>query len=232
MSKRKPLSIVINTLLGSALVLGASAASAYNAGDKILRVGVASVQPNDSSSELALDGSGISGSEAGVKSNEQLGITFTYMLSSDWGVEVLAATPFKHDIIANTGALGLGTVNAGSTKHLPPTFSLQYYPMDAASNIQPYVGIGVNYTKFFSEDVASDLEGVLGNGSLKLDDSIGLAFEAGIDYAINDKWQLNASVWYADIDTEATFKFDGGNTLKTDVSIDPLVSMISLSYRF
>lgn len=231
MTKRKSLVLAVAAIAGGAL-LGATSASAHEAGDLIVRAGIASVQPKDSSTELALNGSAIGGSEAGVGGNEQLGITFTYMLDNHFGLELLVATPFEHDISAQTGALGLGTVDAGSTKHLPPTLTLQYFPLDPSSKFQPYVGVGVNYTTFFEEDVAGDLQGVLGNGSLKLDDSFGLSAQVGVDYQITDKLLLNAAVRYIDIDTEATFSFDSGNELKTDVAIDPVVSMISLSYKF
>jgi len=81
-------------------------------------------------------------------------------------VGLLAVTPFDHDIKADLGAL---TVDAGSSKQLPPTLTLQYYPMDSASKFQPYV----EYTKFFSEDVDSELETTLGltGGDLELDGS-------------------------------------------------------------
>lgn len=56
-----------------------------------------------------------------VDSNTQLGATFVYMIDNNLGFEVLAATPFSHDISVN----GLGKI--GETKQLPPTFSVQYY---------------------------------------------------------------------------------------------------------
>ena len=34
----------------------------------------------------------------------------------------------------------------GSIKHLPPTLSVIYYPLDKTSAFQPYVGAGVNHT--------------------------------------------------------------------------------------
>ena len=85
-----------------------------------------------------------------------MGLTATYMFSDKFDVELLAATPFKHQITANGNELG-------ETKQLPPTLSLQYYPMGAGSAYQPYFGIDLNYTAFFDEK--SSL------GELKLDDS-------------------------------------------------------------
>jgi outer membrane protein len=69
-------------------------------------------------------------------------------------VDLLASTPVEHDLKADLGA---STVDAGSAKHLPPTVTLQYCPMDTASKFQPYVSVAVNYTKFFDED--EDVDG-------------------------------------------------------------------------
>ncbi len=206
-------------------------ALAHQKGDLIIRGGIANVDPDASSSALVLDGTAIGRSEADVEDNFQLGLTFTYMLSDNLGLQVLASTPFKHEITADTGDLGLGTIDAGETKHLPPTVSLHYFPMRPDSRWQPYFGAGINYTTFFQEDVDSELEGVLGRGDLTLDDSIGLSLQAGLDYRINENLMINFDLWYVDIDTDAEFEF-ANNRIRTDVDIDPFVYMVSIGWRF
>ena len=229
MGSQKINSLVAGSLLATGLVCGAGSTLAYEAGDIILRAGVASVQPDESSSALELNGTALGGTSAGVDGDEQLGLTGTYMLTSNIGLGLLAATPFEHDIKAN----GLG-IDAGDTKQLPPTLTLQYFPMESSSTFQPYVGIGVNYTAFFDEGVDSALETALSEsgGDLELDDSIGLAAQIGFDYSVDEHWLLNATVWYIDIDTEADFKFDGGTRIKADVDIDPWVYMVGVGYKF
>ncbi|MEL6301668.1 MAG: OmpW family outer membrane protein [Pseudomonadota bacterium] len=215
---------------GVMLALG-STAVAYEPGTWFIRGGVANVSPDASSSALVLDGTAIGASSADVEDNTQLGLTFGYMLTDHWAIEVLASTPFTHEITADTGALGLGTIDAGETTHLPPTVSLQYWFADSSSTFQPYVGAGLNYTLFFDEDVDAQLEGVLGPGDLSLDASLGLALQAGFDYALTDKLALNVGVWWVDIDTDAKFNF-AANQLTTEVEIDPLVYSVSLGWRF
>ncbi|WP_045371056.1 outer membrane protein OmpW [Vibrio campbellii] len=193
---------------------------AHSEGDFILRVGAASVVPNDSSDKI-LD----SQYELEVNSDTQLGLTFGYMFTDNISLEVLAATPFSHDI--STDLVGK---DIGSTKHLPPTVMVQYYFGDAQSKFRPYVGAGLNYTIFFDEGFNGTGKGA-GLSDLKLDDSFGLAANVGVDYMINDKWFLNASAWYANIETEATYKA-GGVKQKTDVEINPWVFMISGGYKF
>ncbi len=204
---------------------------AHEQGSFLVRAGIANVDPDTSSSALILDGTAIGASAADVDDNTQLGLTFAYMLTDHIAVEVLASTPFKHDISASTGVLGLGEIDAGETKHLPPTVSLLYYPNDNASRFQPYVGAGLNYTLFFDERVDSELESVLGDGSLELDASWGWSAQVGVDYMLNDKAFVNASIWWIDIDTDADFRFPA-NRLTADVEIDPLVYQLTLGWRF
>ncbi len=194
---------------------------AHKQGDFVLRVGAASVVPNDSSDKILG-----SQEELKVDSNTQLGLTFGYMFTDNISLELLAATPFSHDI--STDLLGLGDI--ADTKHLPPTLLVQYYFGEPQSKFRPYVGAGLNYTIFFDEGFNNKAKNV-GLTDLKLDDSFGLAANVGVDYMINDQWFLNASAWYANIETEATYKF-GGAKQKTDVKINPWVFMISGGYKF
>lgn len=194
---------------------------AHKEGDFIVRAGLAAVVPNDSS-----DGILGSNEELAVDSNVQLGLTIGYMITDNISFEVLAATPFSHTI--STNLLNLGDI--AETKHLPPTFMLQYYFGEASSKFRPYVGAGINYTMFFDEGFNSTGSGATLT-DLKLKDSWGLAANAGFDYMLNEQWFLNASVWYADIETEATYKF-GGIEQKTNVTIDPWVFMIGAGYKF
>lgn len=218
----------LGTLSTLSILLASVNSYAYDAGDWIIHLGVASVQPNDSSSTLELNGTALAGVKAEVDDSTQIGLTITYMLNSNWGIELLAATPFKHDIYAT----GL-EVKAASTKQLPPTLSLQYYPMSASSDFQPYVGVGLNYTIFFDETVDGELKSALGTDDIELDlsSSLGLAAQIGVNFAIGEKVLLNASIWYADIDTEATFDVAGTSEITADVQIDPWVFMFSIGYK-
>lgn len=195
-------------------------AFAHQEGDFIVRAGIASVIPNDSSDKI-LD----SQAELEVNSNTQLGLTLGYMITDNISFEVLAATPFSHDI-----STPLVNGDIGETKHLPPTFMLEYYFGQSDSKIRPYVGAGINYTTFFDEKI-SGAGAAAGLSDLSLDDSWGLAVNAGVDYMINDDWFVNASVWYADIDSTATYKFKGAEK-STEVHIDPVIVMISGGYKF
>lgn len=216
-----------------ALALAAPVANAHQAGDFILRAGSITTAPNEDSGEIKLDGAKQSGTKATLTSDTQLGLAFAYMITDHVGLELLAATPFQHEV----GVKGLGAGLDGKLadiKQLPPTLSLQYYPMEPTSKFQPYAGIGLNYTLFFDEDLSSNRK-AQGFSNIKLKDSVGLAGQLGMDYMLTDNLLLNAAVWYVDINTEATI--DGPSALgvrktKVDVEVDPWVYMVGIGYKF
>ncbi|ABV36080.1 OmpW family protein [Shewanella sediminis HAW-EB3] len=210
---------IVSGLIAAALLSTgfASSVSAHQAGDIIIRAGVAVVAPNESSQDVAGNG------EFGVDDNTQLGLNFGYMLTDNIGIELLAASPFTHDISLD----GIGKI--AETKQLPPTLVAQYYFGSADSKLRPYIGAGVNFTNFFDNEFTNDLDGALTD--LSVGNSWGVAAQVGLDYQINKSWLVNASVWYAKISTDVDFKLSGDAvTIETDV--DPWVYMVSVGYTF
>lgn len=195
-----------------------------------MRAGAAAVDPREDSGALKVGGAALAGTGVGLDSDTQLGLTVAWMVTSNIGIELLAATPFEHDIAAR-GLSGLGIDSVGSTRHLPPTLSVQYYPLDAGSAFQPYVGIGLNYTTFFSEKLSGEVKTVLGGSNLDIDDSVGMAFQLGADWRINERWLVNAAVWRIDIETTVTLDSALGR-VKVELDIDPWVYMVGVGYKF
>jgi outer membrane protein len=209
------------------------ATAAHEPGDWIVRAGYAAVDPRDDSSSLQVDGDVVRGTGVGVGGGDAVGLTVGYIVAPHWGIELLAATPFKHDVTAK-GLAGLGVSDGtriGSTRQLPPTLSAQYYFATANSHWQPYVGIGVNYTLFFNESTSGAAENQLGAQDLSLSDSWGVAGEAGVDWQPGSHWLVNAAVWHIRIDTDATLDTALGR-VKTTVDIDPWVYMLAAGYKF
>ncbi|WP_312143654.1 MULTISPECIES: OmpW/AlkL family protein [Stutzerimonas stutzeri subgroup] len=216
-----------------ALALSAPFAQAFEAGDIIVRAGAITVDPHEDSSDInhAVLGD-VAGSKATLDSNTQLGLNFAYMVTDKVGIELLAATPFSHDV----GVKGMPGPYAGlngklgSLKHLPPTLSVIYYPLDKTSAFQPYVGAGINYTWFFDTELSSSAEDK-GFSGLDMKDSWGLAAQVGMDYMLTDNIMLNAQLRYIDIDTTGT-TYLAGDKVKVDVDVDPFVYMVGLGYKF
>jgi outer membrane protein len=220
------------------LALAAPLAHAHEAGDIILRAGAITVNPKDDSSSVKVDQGPLAGTDLGGKatmnSDTQLGLNFAYMLTSNWGIELLAATPFEHDVKLKGTALGAANGKLGSLKHLPPTLSVVYYPLDAKSVFQPYVGAGINYTWIYDEHVSSQAQ-ANGFSNFKADNSWGMAFQVGADYMLTDNIMLNAQMRYIDIDTRATVENDAvapGTRARVNVDVDPFIYMVGLGYKF
>ncbi|HAH8296040.1 TPA: outer membrane protein OmpW [Escherichia coli] len=212
MKKLTVAALAVTTLLSGS-------AFAHEAGEFFMRAGSATVRPTEGAG-------GTLGSLGGfsVTNNTQLGLTFTYMATDNIGVELLAATPFRHKI--GTRATG----DIATVHHLPPTLMAQWYFGDASSKFRPYVGAGINYTTFFDNGFNGHGKEA-GLSDLSLKDSWGAAGQVGVDYLINRDWLVNMSVWYMDIDTTANYKL-GGAQQHDSVRLDPWVFMFSAGYRF
>lgn len=221
---------IVSGLIATALLTTGftSSALAHQAGDIIVRAGVAVVTPNESSQNIITPDLGDLG-QFSVSSNTQLGLNFGYMLTDNIGIELLAASPFTHDI----SLAGVGKV--AETKHLPPTLVAQYYFGTADSKLRPYIGLGVNFTNFYDNKITNDVGGRLSD--LSLSNSWGVAGQIGLDYQINNNWLVNASVWYAKISTDANFNYkvlesDTVVPVTIETDIDPWVYMVSVGYTF
>jgi outer membrane protein len=198
-------------LAAAAALFTATPALAQEAGDWTFGLGAHVVDPKSDNGSLA--GGAF---EADVGDNWRPTITAEYFFRDNWGIEVLAAWPFKHDIELNG-------VKAGSTEHLPPTFSLQYH-FAGNGTVKPFIGAGINYTMFFSEDTTGPLDGT----DLELDDSWGLAAHAGLDFAIGTNKWLRVDARWIDIDTDV--KVDGTDV--GTVNIDPMVYGAAFVWKF
>ncbi|WBM72510.1 outer membrane protein OmpW [Buttiauxella sp. WJP83] len=193
-------------------------ALAHQQGEFFMRAGSATVRPTEGSDNVL----GMGGFS--VSNNTQLGLTFDYMVTENIGIELLAATPFRHRV-------GLGPTGDIATVHqLPPTLMAQWYFGDSKSKVRPYIGAGINYTTFFDADFNQTGKDA-GLSDLSVKDSWGAAGQVGLDYMVNQNWLLNMSVWYMDIDTEVKFKA-GGEQQNIKTRIDPWVFMFSAGYRF
>ncbi len=189
-------------------------AAAAAQGDWLLRGGIGVVDPKSNNLSLSPE------AEVQVDTGISATIEAAYFFADRWAVELLAAYPFTHDVDID-GAEGAG--NVGEVDHLPPTLSLQYH-FNPEGTFRPYVGVGVNYTTFFSEKTKGALAGL----DLELDDSWGAAGQIGADVALGDNWFLNGVVRYIDIDSDASL--DGGDL--GEVEIDPFVYQLQVGYRF
>lgn len=229
------------SLLAIALLSSLSTVALANqAGDILVRGGITTVNPESNKSAVLLDGSNATSASLSVDDNAQLGLNFVYFFDSHWAVELLAATPFTHDVTLNDptaelgGALGvpagLDGAKLAEVTQLPPTLSALYY-FDTGTAFKPYVGVGINYTLFFDEEFESAPKS-LGLSNLELDGSFGYSVQVGADYDLGDNWSVNVSARYIDISTDATFDVAGDSIGAANIDINPMVYSIMLGYTF
>ncbi|GAB2497051.1 OmpW/AlkL family protein [Arenimonas alkanexedens] len=189
----------------------APAAMAQEAGDWTFSLGAHVVAPNSDNGRLA---AGTLATDVG--DDWRPTITAEYFFSPRLGLEILASLPFEHDIRLNG-------VAAGSTKHLPPTVTLQYHFV-GSERVKPFIGAGVNYTIFFEEETRGPLAGT----ELELDNSLGLAAHAGLDFVVGEGKWLRLDARWIDIDTDV--KVNGASV--GTVNIDPMVYGAAFVWAF
>lgn len=202
---------ILSVLVVCLITSNALAQTYREAGDWFVRGGLGNTNPDGDGQDLG------PGTSLDVDDAWAATITVAYMVTDHIGVELLAATPFKHDIKLS------GAGDVADTKQLPPTLSAQWY-FSPIGRFQPYVGAGINWTVFFNEDT----KGALSGSTLNLNDSLGGAAQVGIDWHLNDKWLANFDLRYIDISTGA--ELDGASL--GGVEIDPWVYSFRVGYTF
>jgi outer membrane protein len=186
------------------------------AGDINIRLRALGVFPDESGSVKTAGGAD-TGLDAKVGNAYVPEVDFSYFLTDNIALELIAATA-RHEVDAKGPGAAVGL---GSVWLLPPTLTVQYHFMPK-SRFSPYVGAGLNYTIFYNEK-SGDV------GSINYDNGFGYALQAGIDYAISGPWTLNLDVKKLWLNTDV--KVNGG-ALKADVDIDPWIVGIGVGYRF
>lgn len=188
-------------------------ATAVVAGDSpwLVRSRLIDVAPNESST-LSIGGA------ATVESTYVPELDIIYFWHNNFATELILATS-KHTM----GAVGtaLGDLDLGHVWALPPTLLLQYHA-NPDGRIRPYVGVGLNYTIFYSADA-----GAL--STIDYSNSFGYAFQGGVDIGITETWAFNLDVKKVYIQSDLSIN---GGAVTADANIDPWVFGAGLAYRF
>ncbi len=142
-------------------------------------------------------------------------IDVTYNFTENVLAELVLTVPQKHDVF-------LAGSKLGTLEHLPPTLSV-VYEFQNESGFVPYVSGGLNFTWITNKRLS--VAGV----PLDLEDySVGVALGTGFKYDLGDKWDLDASVKWVDLESDVT----AGGARLTTAKLDPLVWSLGASYRF
>ena len=139
-------------------------------------------------------------------------VDVSYFFSPNVAVELVLTVPQKHTVYSNG-------VDIGSLKHLPPTLLGQYH--FNANGFKPYVGAGVNYTRFSGVNV-------LGGVATLDSSSWGPALQVGVDIALSKGLYLNFDVKKVYIRTDVK----AAGTKVGEFKVDPLLVGVGLGWRF
>ncbi|MCC4234312.1 outer membrane beta-barrel protein [Sphingobium soli] len=220
----QPIKTLLLAAAGAAVF--ASAPAQAKQGDILVRLRGIVVAPNEKSGSVL---PAFPGEKVSIDNAVAPEIDVTWMASDHIGFELIAATT-KHSASGRTGTTGsIGKL--ASTWVLPPTLTAQYHFLPDAP-VRPYVGAGVNYTLFYSEDASGALESAVGQTKVHMSDSFGWAAQAGVDIDLNDRLFLNIDVKYIDIDTTARLSTTAAGVQKVHIDLDPLVFGIGVGMRF
>lgn len=143
----------------------------------------------------------------------------SYFFTPNFAAELVLTYPQKQDLSAN----GLGQI--GTLKHLPPTLLAQYHFTNFGA-FKPYVGAGVNYTRFSSVSFNPAVQAAL-NPSIKKN-SFGGALQIGFDWALDKNWSVNFDVKKVFIETDVSAAGTKVGTFK----VNPVLVGVGLGYRF
>ncbi|MGV8806002.1 MAG: OmpW/AlkL family protein [Polaromonas sp.] len=139
-------------------------------------------------------------------------VDVSYFFSPNVAVELVLTVPQKHTVYSN------GT-DIGRLKHLPPTLLGQYH--FNANGFKPYVGAGINYTRFSGVNV-------LGGVATLDKDSWGPALQVGVDIPLSRNLYLNFDLKKVYIRTDVK----AAGTKVGEFKVDPLLVGVGLGWRF
>lgn len=219
-------------------LIAAFAAAPALAQQTTIKVGVSNVRPHSSTGDFSgpFTPAGIS---LEVRDKTTAFFSVARELGDHWDVELALGLPPKHDIalkINNPGlpasALALSDQVGAKVRQVAPTLFLNYKFLEKTSAWRPFVGVGINYTRF--DKTSSTAAGNALNGgptSISLEDSVGLALQGGVNYQINPQWSVSAALATAQVKSKITT-----NTLgierTADIRFHPTVLTVALGYSF
>jgi outer membrane protein len=169
------------------------------------------------------------GNIAALNGNNPSGLNLAYSLTDNNNIEVLADAPLLHDAnFDESNPLSTGNQSAEMT-HLSTTLTANSFN-NAPSKLMSYIGDKIS-TSFFEEEPTpvstfTELDG------LTLTNSFGIAAQVGADYVLNDKWFINGSTRWIDMNKEASFKLSNAEAAPEIIDVAPWVYSMTLGFRF
>jgi outer membrane protein len=150
--------------------------------------------------------------------------------------QLAAGVPPKTETVGK-GPATLGSVPfngqvVSTAKWFSPSILVNYVFRDESQALRPYLGVGVNYTRFY--DLKSTPAGDAANGgptAISLSSSVGPVVTAGLRWHIKDSWSAYASYDVARVNSD--YVGDTAGVLRrTHIKFNPSTLVLSVGYAF
>jgi outer membrane protein len=133
---------------------------------------------------------------------------------------------------ATVGSVPFNGQTIATTRWLAPSLLVKYYLFSPSAMFRPYLGVGVNYTKFESRQVTAAGDAISGGPtSLSLPSSVGPVGNVGLSYHPFNQFVVNAS-WSASW-VNSRLTTDTAGILRTShVEFNPRAVVVAVGYQF
>ncbi|MEJ5999432.1 OmpW/AlkL family protein [Paucibacter soli] len=165
---------------------------------------------------------------------DTLGFGYTYRFAPSWSAELALGLPPTHKVYGEGSLKPFGQISA--VQQMPPSAFLNYHFGELLPKLHPFVGLGINYTRF--PKTRSTASGDLASGGatdIKLKDSWGAAGHVGLTVQFDKNWSLVSTVAMAKVKSEVTAVSqtrEGVVTRNSTIDFRPIVTTLSLGYSF
>jgi len=133
---------------------------------------------------------------------------------------------------AKLGSVPFNGQTIVTARWLAPTLLLNYSFFDESAKLRPFIGAGVNYTKFYSRQSTPAGNAIAGGPtSISLTSSVGPAVTGGLVYRINRHFYIHSSLSWSQVDSDLTAN-TAGVIRKTHVQFGPRALVVSGGYLF
>jgi outer membrane protein len=135
------------------------------------------------------------------------------------GPPTLGSVPFDGQVVS-------------TAKWFSPSILINYVFRDESKALRPYLGAGVNYTRFY--DLQSTPAGDAANGgptAITLSSSVGPVLTAGVRWRLKDRWSAYASYDVAKVDSDYVGD-TAGVIRRTHIKFNPSTLVLAVGYAF
>jgi outer membrane protein len=205
-----------------------------------IKLGFVNVEPNSSATAVSGPLTPVDALSLKVQSQSTVFFSAAREIDSHWEAELALGVPPTHDVslvVLNPGGVpgsvaALDGSVAAKVRQVAPTLFANYRFGESNSQFRPFVGAGLNYTTFDKTESTAVNDAVNGGPTtIKLKDSVGLAFQLGVTAKLGGPWSVTGAWSTARVKTTMTT-----NTLgierTADITFHPSVMTLAVGYSF